>query len=87
MIFPKQLYEVLRERIVKMDWALLGLGWIASIVALVCCILVIVKMFQNEQTGLGIATIVGLFVCGLGHILSLRSFSDGRTRIFGSFNR
>lgn len=54
-----------------MDWALLGLGSILSLVALVCAIMVVVKMFQNNQTGLGIGTIVGLFVCGFGYILAL----------------
>ncbi len=54
-----------------MEWVLLGLGGILMLVAFVCCIIVIVKMFQNNQTGLGIGTIVGLFVCGIGYILAL----------------
>lgn len=54
-----------------MAFALLGLGSIFSIVAFVCAILVIVKMFQHNQTGIGVASIVGLFICGFGYILAL----------------
>lgn len=54
-----------------MEYVLLGIGMILMLVAFVCCILVIVKMFQNNQTGLGIGTIVGMFVCGIGYILAL----------------
>lgn len=28
-------------------------------------------MFQNQMTGLGIASIVGIFFCGIGYILTL----------------
>jgi NhaP-type Na+/H+ or K+/H+ antiporter len=54
-----------------MGWAFLTIGGISMLVAFVCCILVIVKMFQNNQTGLGIGTIVGMFVCGIGYIIAL----------------
>ena len=54
-----------------MEWALIGIGAIAGLIAFVMCIIVIVKMFQNQQTGLGIGTIVGIFVCGIGYILAL----------------
>jgi NhaP-type Na+/H+ or K+/H+ antiporter len=54
-----------------MEWALMGIGGIFGLVALVCCIMVIVKMFQNNLTGLGIGSIVGIFVCGIGYILTL----------------
>jgi len=54
-----------------MEWALLGVGGILMLVAFVCCIIVIVKMFQNQQTGLGVGSIIGIFVCGIGYILTL----------------
>lgn len=54
-----------------MEWVLIGVGGILMLVAFVCAIIVIVKMFQHNQTGLGIGTIVGLFVCGIGYILAL----------------
>ena len=54
-----------------MAYALVALGSILNLVALVCAILVIVKMFQNNQTGIGVASIIGLFVCGFGYILAL----------------
>lgn len=41
-----------------------------SIVALVCYVLVLVKMFQNGQTGLGIACIVLLFCFGIGVLIA-----------------
>lgn len=46
------------------------LGIIASIGSLVCYILVLIKMFQNGQTGLGIACIVLLFCCGIGGLIA-----------------
>ena len=54
-----------------MEFVLLGIGGLLSLVALVCCILVIVKMFQNQMTGIGIVSIVGIFFCGIGYILTL----------------
>jgi len=54
-----------------MAYILLGLGSLLSFVAFICAILVVVKMFQNNQTGIGVATIIGLFVCGFGYILAL----------------
>ncbi len=54
-----------------MEFVLMGIGGVLGLVAFVCCILVIVKMFQNQLTGLGVASIVGIFVCGIGYILTL----------------
>lgn len=54
-----------------MEFALLGIGGLLMLGAFVCCIIVIVKMFQNNQTGIGIASIIGLFICGIGYILTL----------------
>ncbi len=47
-----------------MDVLLLGLYALCSIASLVCFILVIVKMFQNEQTGLAIACILLIWCIG-----------------------
>jgi cytochrome bd-type quinol oxidase subunit 2 len=69
--------SILRNRI--MEWVLIGLGGLSGLVALVCAVLVGVKMLQNNQTAMGIITIVGLFVCGIiGYVLAL---------IFGWQNR
>lgn len=51
--------------------ALLGLlGMVAGLVGFVCFILVVVKMFQNGQTALGIVSIVGLF-CVIGYFVAM----------------
>src|SRR5438477_12228825 len=52
-----------------MLYAGIGLLFIASIVSLVCFVMVLVQMFQRGQSGLGIATILLLF-CGVGGILA-----------------
>ncbi len=54
-----------------MEWVLIVIGGLLMLTAFICSIIVIVKMFQNKQTGLGIATIVGLVICGFGYILAL----------------
>ena len=54
-----------------MEMVLIGIGGLLMLVAFVCCIIVIVKMFQNQQTGLGIGSIIGIFFCGIGYILTL----------------
>lgn len=41
-----------------------------GIISLVCYILVLVKMFQNGQTGLGVACIVLLFCAGIGALIA-----------------
>ncbi|HEV3023912.1 MAG TPA: hypothetical protein VGX76_15660 [Pirellulales bacterium] len=46
-------------------------GGVLGLAAFVCYIMVVVKMFQNGQTGLGITTIVTLFCCGIGYIIAL----------------
>ena len=43
---------------------------IAGLATFVCAILVVIKMFQNKQTGLGIASIL-LCPCLIGYILAL----------------
>jgi hypothetical protein len=42
---------------------------VGGITSLVCFILVLVKMFQNGKTGLGIACIVLAFCCGIGSLV------------------
>ena len=46
-----------------------GLSFVVGIVSLVCFIMVIVKMFQNDQQTMGIVCIVGIFCC-FGGILA-----------------
>jgi len=46
------------------------LGGIGSLIILICHIIVIVKMFQRGQTGLGILTII-LSLCGIGLLITL----------------
>jgi hypothetical protein len=42
---------------------------IAGLVSIVCFIMVVVKMFQNGKSGLGIATIL-LLCCGIGGLVA-----------------
>jgi hypothetical protein len=42
----------------------------ASVVSLICFIVVIVQMFQHGATGLGIACIVLILCCGLGPLIA-----------------
>jgi hypothetical protein len=46
------------------------IGGICGIVSLVCYILVIVQMFQRGKTGLGIACILLIFLCGVGGLIA-----------------
>jgi len=43
---------------------------VCGVGSLVCFIMVLIKMFQNNQTGLGIACIVLVFVCGIGALIA-----------------
>lgn len=52
-------------------WIFIVLGGISAFAALICAIIVAVKMIQNKQTAMGVITLVGLFVCGIGYILAL----------------
>ena len=54
-----------------MGFVLVGLGSLCGLVAFVCYIIVVVKMFQNGQTGMGIATILTLCCAGIGYIIAL----------------
>jgi hypothetical protein len=48
---------------------LAGVNALTAIVSLVCLILVLVKIFQSGQTGLGIACAV-LSLCGIGVLIT-----------------
>ncbi|MBA2115488.1 hypothetical protein [Bremerella alba] len=52
-----------------MGFLFLGLAGILGLVSLVCFILIIVKMFQNDDTTLGIICIVTIF-CGIGGLIA-----------------
>lgn len=52
-----------------MGFLFLGLAGILGIVSFVCFILIIIKMFQNDDTTLGIICIVTIF-CGIGGIIA-----------------
>lgn len=54
-----------------MEYVFFGLGSVFALAALVCCILVIIKMFQNSKTVLAVASLIGLFVCGIGYLIAL----------------
>ena len=54
-----------------LEMGLMGVGGILSLIALVCSIMVAVKMMQNNQTGLGIASIVLTFCTGIGYLITL----------------
>ena len=43
---------------------------IAGLGSLVCFILVLIHLFQSGETGLGIACIVLVFVCGIGVLIA-----------------
>lgn len=45
-------------------------GGLLGLVGLICAIIVIVKMFQNDQTAMGIVTIL-LFCLGIGQFVTL----------------
>lgn len=43
---------------------------ILGLASLVCFILTLIKMFQNNQTAMGIVCIVTLLVCGIGGLIA-----------------
>jgi hypothetical protein len=46
------------------------LAFVSGVGSLVCFVLVLVKMFQHNHTGLGIACILLLFFCGIGGLIA-----------------
>jgi|GEM_PF-1330791 len=47
-----------------------AIAFLVGLASLVCFVLVLIQMFQRGQTGLGIACIVLLFVCGIGGLIA-----------------
>ncbi|MBX3422753.1 MAG: hypothetical protein KF752_14455 [Pirellulaceae bacterium] len=62
---------VTMDAVTIVGMAMVALATLFSLVGFVCAILIIVKMFQHNQTGLGIATLIGILVCGFGYLLAL----------------
>ena len=54
-----------------MEMGLFAISGLLGLIAFICWIMIVIKMFQNNQTGLGIGTIVGVFVCGIGYLIAL----------------
>ena len=51
---------------------------IAGLGSFVCFILVLIHLFQSEQTGLGITCIVLAFLCGIGLLIAfVKGWMDG----------
>jgi hypothetical protein len=53
-----------------MLYVFLGIRAIIGLISLACFIMIIIKMFQSGDTGLGIGCLVGIIVCGLGVLLA-----------------
>ena len=53
-----------------MAFLFLGLATILSLVSLVCLILVIIKMFQNDDTTMGVVCILTTVFCGIGYLIT-----------------
>ena len=54
-----------------LELGLMGIGGLLSLVALICGIIVVVKMIQNKQTALGVITLILMFCTGIGHFIAL----------------
>ena len=57
-----------------MEVLLLGINAISTIlgiVSLVCFIMVLVKIFQAGETGMGVTCIITFFLCGIGALIAL----------------
>src|SRR4051812_2477189 len=46
------------------------LSLIVGLGALICYIMVVIKMFQNGKTGPGLFSTLGLLLCGLGYLFA-----------------
>ena len=53
-----------------MGFVIMGLQVLVGLGSLACFILVLVKMFQNGQTGLGVVCIVLVFCVGIGALIA-----------------
>jgi hypothetical protein len=49
---------------------LMFVGAVCGLGSLVCFILILVKMFQKDETTMGIVCIVTIFVCGIGPLIA-----------------
>jgi len=47
------------------------LGYVVGIATFVCFVMIVVKMFQAGNTGLGIVTIITFCLCGIGYFVAL----------------
>jgi hypothetical protein len=47
-----------------------GLSLLLGIGSLVCFVMIIVKMFQAQLTGIAVTCIVTLFICGIGGLIA-----------------
>jgi hypothetical protein len=45
-------------------------SFVCGLGGLACFIIVLIHLFQSEQTGLGIACIVLTFICGIGPLIA-----------------
>lgn len=54
-----------------LEMMLLGVGSILFVVAQVCFVLVVVKMFQHKDSAVGVLTIVAYFLMGIGQFTAL----------------
>ena len=54
-----------------LEIALLGSSIVLLLVAFVCTIVVIIKMFQHDQTALGVVTVLLLLCSGIGQLIAL----------------
>lgn len=53
-----------------MVFVLLGLQLIITLISLACFVMVIIKMFQSGDTGLGVACLLLILACGLGFLVT-----------------
>ena len=53
-----------------LEMSLLGVGAVLGLISLICFVFVLVKMFQNNDTAIGVVTIV-TFCFGIGQFVAL----------------
>ena len=54
-----------------MGYLFMGLGGILGLAGFVCWVMIVIKMFQNDKSTLGIITIVLVFCGGIGYLIGL----------------
>ena len=55
----------------ELELGLIVVGGLLSLVALICGIIVVVRMFQNQKTALGMISLTLMFCSGVGHLVAL----------------